>query len=60
MRTLTLRLLAFSRVAFGDIHNELNNFFERLGSQSNLSTSSIYEGQKAGYLTVGGLLFEIG
>jgi len=55
MRILTLCLLVSSGVAFGDIHTELNNFFERFGSQSNISSSGIYEGQKAGYLTGGGL-----
>lgn len=55
MRKLILLILSFNSVAFADLHTELNNFFERFGSQSNVSSASIYEGQKAGYLTGGGM-----
>ncbi|MCH9625623.1 MAG: hypothetical protein S4CHLAM123_07990 [Chlamydiales bacterium] len=55
MRIFTLIALIFTNSMLADMHSELNNFFDRFGSQSNLSTSGIYEGQKAGYLTGGGL-----
>lgn len=55
MKRLILLFFAINSIGFADIHSELNNFFERFGSQSNLSSSSLYEGQKAGYLTGGGL-----
>ena len=42
-------------IAHADMQKELNDFFERFGSQSNLSASGVYEGQKAGYMTGGGL-----
>lgn len=37
------------------LNKELNSFFDSFGSSSNLTGGDIYEGQKAGYATGGGL-----
>jgi len=43
MRTFALLFLALASPLFGDLHSELNDFFERFGSQSNVSSADIYK-----------------
>lgn len=37
------------------LNDELNKFFDRAGASVNVSSGEIYEGQKAGYMTGGGI-----
>ncbi len=48
-------LLFIPSIAFSDLTQDLNDFFERFGGDANVSAGDIYNGQKAGYLTGGGL-----
>ena len=41
--------------AWADLHDELNKFFDRAGASVNVSSGEIYQGQKAGYMTGGGI-----
>jgi conjugative transfer pilus assembly protein TraH len=51
-----LRLIAFfPLLGQADLHEELNKFFDRAGASVNVSSGEIYEGQKAGYMTGGGI-----
>ncbi len=55
----------FSRVVFvvsllpsmllGNLNRELNNFFDKFGSSANVNSGAIYDGQRAGYATGGGI-----
>ena len=38
-----------------DLNKDLNGFFNKFGSVANVNAADIYEGQKAGYATAGGL-----
>lgn len=49
-------ILGFCSVpCLANLNAEMNAFFDRFGAQSNITSAEIYEGQKAGYLTGGGL-----
>jgi conjugative transfer pilus assembly protein TraH len=49
-------LLAFVPAAlFSDLNKDMNRFFNSFGSSANVNAGGIYEGQKAGYMTGGGL-----
>jgi conjugative transfer pilus assembly protein TraH len=45
----------FPLLVRADLHDELNKFFDRAGASVNVSSGEIYEGQKAGYMTGGGI-----
>ncbi|WP_068470619.1 conjugal transfer protein TraH [Candidatus Protochlamydia phocaeensis] len=38
-----------------DLNKEMNHFFHQFGSTSNVNSAEIYNGQKAGYMTGGGI-----
>lgn len=40
---------------FADLNVEMNKFFNSLGASANVSSADVYQGQKAGYLTGGGM-----
>jgi conjugative transfer pilus assembly protein TraH len=42
-------------IAKADLNEELNKFFERAGASVNVTSGEIYQGQKAGYMTAGGI-----
>lgn len=46
-------LILFPLAIFANLENEMNKFFNNLGSSSNVSSAEIYNGQKAGYATGG-------
>jgi conjugative transfer pilus assembly protein TraH len=48
-------LAFFPIVAKGDLNDELNRFFEKAGANVNVTSGEIYQGQKAGYMTGGGI-----
>ena len=48
-------LLLFPLTLFAELNEELNKFFERAGASVNVSSGEIYQGQKAGYMTGGGM-----
>lgn len=50
-----LFLLLFPIVTFADLNKQLNNFFDEIGASANVSSADIYNGQKAGYATGGGV-----
>ncbi len=48
-------VLAIPFIAWGDLNTHLNAFFDSFGSVANVNSAEIYEGQKAGYATGGGI-----
>jgi len=40
---------------WADLNDDLNKFFNDFGSSANVNSAEIYEGQKAGYVTGGGI-----
>lgn len=38
-----------------DLHDELNKFFDKAGASVNVTSGEVYQGQKAGYMTGGGI-----
>lgn len=48
-------MLMLPLIAKADLHDELNKFFDRVGASTNTSSAEIYQGQKAGYMTGGGI-----
>ncbi len=48
-------LLCLPTVAKADLNDELNNFFDKVGAHVNTTSGEVYQGQKAGYMTGGGL-----
>jgi conjugative transfer pilus assembly protein TraH len=45
----------FPTVIYPDLNKDLNEFFNSFGASANVSSADIYQGQKAGYGTGGGL-----
>jgi conjugative transfer pilus assembly protein TraH len=45
----------WTSTAFCDLNHELNSFFDKFGASANATAGDIYNGQKAGYLTGGGI-----
>jgi len=43
-------------VAYADLNNDLNKFFNKFDISSHVDTAEIYNGQKAGYMTNGGFV----
>jgi len=43
-------------VGCADVNSEMNNFFNKFGSSANVSSAEVYNGQKAGYATGGGIV----
>lgn len=41
---------------YGDLNKDLNQFFGKLGSSSHIDSAEVYNGQRAGYMTGGGLM----
>ncbi|MDH5179520.1 MAG: conjugal transfer protein TraH [Gammaproteobacteria bacterium] len=54
---LLILLLCFSLLplAQADVGSDMNNFFNDMGFNSNVTPPGVYEGQAAGYFTAGGL-----
>lgn len=48
-------LVLLPSITKADLNDELNKFFERAGASVNVSSGEIYQGQKAGYMTGGGI-----
>jgi conjugative transfer pilus assembly protein TraH len=48
-------LLFLPTILLADINQELNSFFDKFGASANVTGGSIYNGQKAGYVTGGGV-----
>jgi conjugative transfer pilus assembly protein TraH len=48
-------IIFFPLIAQADLNDELNKFFDRAGASVNVTSGEIYEGQKAGYMTGGGI-----
>jgi conjugative transfer pilus assembly protein TraH len=46
--------------AHADIETDLNNYFNKLGYESNVTTPSAYKGQAAGYYSGGGVVMRSG
>lgn len=52
-----LALLAVSSLSHADVNSDLNNYFNKLGFEGNASGAAAWQGQAAGYVTGGNLLF---
>lgn len=50
-----LALLAVSSLSHADVNNDLNNYFNKLGFESNATGAAAWQGQAAGYMTGGNL-----
>ncbi|HEY4832887.1 MAG TPA: conjugal transfer protein TraH, partial [Waddliaceae bacterium] len=48
-------LVLFPLIAKADLHDEMNKFFDRAGASVNVNSGEVYQGQKAGYMTGGGI-----
>lgn len=48
-------LLATPFVCFADLNDNLNKFYNKFDSSGNLSSGDVYNGQRCGYMTGGGL-----
>jgi conjugative transfer pilus assembly protein TraH len=53
---ITLSVLLPLATVEGAIKEELNSFFDSCGSSTNSNSAAVYEGQKAGYCTGGGVV----
>ncbi|MGE3556319.1 MAG: conjugal transfer protein TraH [Candidatus Obscuribacterales bacterium] len=53
--TFLLTALFTSSIASADLNRDLNQFFDKFGGSSNVTSADVYEGQKAGYATGGGV-----
>lgn len=51
----TILFALFACHAWADLNKEMNHFYNKFGSSSNVNFAEIYNGQKAGYLTGGGV-----
>lgn len=55
IKHLTTILVLLPLMVRGDLNHELNQFFEKAGANVNVTSGEIYQGQKAGYMTGGGI-----
>lgn len=53
---VALSTISLPLMTEANINTELNNFYTSLGSTTNSNSAAIYEGQKAGYATGGGVM----
>lgn len=55
MLKLSFFILLLPCLLHGDLNKDLNQFFGHLGSSSHVDSAEVYNGQRAGYMTGGGL-----
>lgn len=56
MKKILCLLFYFPSLLFGDLNDDLNQFFNRLGAAAHVDTTEVYQSQKAGYMAGGGFM----
>ncbi len=56
MKWLLCLILITTHPLKANLNEKLNNFFDKAGASVNVSSGEIYQGQKAGYMTGGGVV----
>lgn len=55
IKVISVCLILLPCMAHSSVNKKMNEFFDNFGSSSNVSSAEVYNGQRAGYLTGGGI-----